>query len=337
VIGAGVVGCAAGLALARRGARVVVLERGSAAGAEASSAAGGIVGSYDPHGDSDAPPWLGPLSLRSRGLYPSLCEHVRAATGVDPDFVPCGALRVGDEPPALAPPAEWLSPPDLAKQEPALAPGLGASLHPEVARVDPAALVRGLAGALVEAGGELRAKAEVVGLSRDGGRVRGVALASGERVVADATVLASGAWSPQLGPTLRVEPVRGQMVLLRAQPNLLRRVVFGPRCYLVPRSDGRVLVGSTFERVGFDKRVTASAVRDLLSAAVELAPGLGQAEVVASWAGLRPVRAGGPFLAWLEGGLFAAVGHGRDGVLLAPATAEHVAERLLGEQPTIHT
>jgi glycine oxidase len=174
-----------------------------------------------------------------------------------------------------------------------------------------------------------------------GGRVQGVVLEDGTRIASAQVVLAAGSWSTlvegvPLDPAA-VRPARGQIVELETREPILRRVVVGPACYLVPRDDGRLLVGSTLEFVGYRREVTAIAVRNLLSAAIEIAPSVADASLIRAWSSFRPYSARGlPLIGPTEiTGLILATGHHRNGILLAPITAEIVRALVSGQKPPI--
>ncbi len=161
---------------------------------------------------------------------------------------------------------------------------------------------------------------------------------STQRYAAGAVCITSGSWSrpllARLGVTIPLKPIRGQIALLQAKPNLLRRVINEGKRYLVPRADGRVLVGSTEEDVGFLKLTTAAAIGDLLSFARELVPALASAELEISWAGLRPATPDGrPYLGRLHGfdNALVAAGHFRAGLQLSPGTAVVMRQAMLGQ------
>jgi glycine oxidase len=343
VVGAGIVGVAIAFELAREGRRVLLLERGDAPGREASAAAAGIVGAeIESHGALD----LQDLALASRLRYPAFVEAVRAASGTDPELVRSGVLLASTDAAHLADargraernaarglPSRAVS----ADEARALVPGLssavlGGAHFAGDGRVDPVRLFDATLSAFRAAGGALRTAARVTRVQPEPSGAWVVL--EGDELVAKHVVLAAGAWSSSIaGVDLPpIEPVRGQIVELRAEPGLFGPVVFGKRCYLVPREDGRVLVGSTMERVGFDKRVTAGAVRELLDAALELVPALAEAAVERTWAGLRPMSPTmRPVLGTLAPGLHVAAGHGRNGVLLAPITAAALVACVRGE------
>jgi glycine oxidase len=226
----------------------------------------------------------------------------------------------------------------LRNVEPALAPGLRACFFPQMAQLRNPRHVKALLAACQQLGVTLRPGCPVHGFDRHGSRIAALRTAAGT-LTAGRFLLAAGAWSggllEMLGCQPVVFPVRGQIALLSSSPPLLRRILLEGKRYLVPRPDGRVLVGSTEEDAGFDKRTTAAAIADLLSLAQRLVPGLAHAHLEQCWAGLRPGSADGlPFLGPVPGldNVFVAAGHFRAGIQLSPATALVVKELLL-EQP----
>jgi glycine oxidase len=348
VVGGGIIGLAIARQAARAGMRTTVLEMAGPGGA-ASTAAAGLL---SPQLEADHPgPWL-ELGLRSRDLYPEFAGAVRDESGIDPEFVRRGILVVARAPEevgrlqarlaaqrALGLPAERVRRDALRRLEPALAPRLvEGMLLPADGWIDTTLLLRGLRVAAARAGARIRSGARVTGVRRRGGAVTGVVTEAGP-VAAGAVVIAAGAWSSQVAaaglPPVPVHPVRGQIVCFRAGPGLLGHAVYAGGSYLVPRGDGRVLAGSTMERVGFDARTTPEAVAALRAAAVDLVPALGRARGEKAWAGLRPATADGLPAIGPGGarGLFYATGHLRNGILLAPVTAGIVTRLLLGEDP----
>jgi glycine oxidase len=355
VVGAGVPGLAVAWRARTRGLRVLVLER-DAPGAGASSVAAGMLA---PVSEADAGEReLLQLGLESARRWPSFAAELHDVTGVDVGYRTTGTLLVArdrDEAEALEREldlrarlglrAERLRPSQARALEPALAPTVRLGLSvPDDHSADPRALVRALRGACDVAGVELRTGAEVAEVLHDGTRVRGVRLADGERLAAGAVLIAAGAWSggvPGLPDDARVpvRPVKGQTVRLRdprfdpAQP-LCERILRWDGGYLVPRADGRHVLGATVEERGFDTSMTALGVHELLRDGSELLPGLLELEVEELVAGLRP---GTPDNAPVLGashalaGLHYATGHHRNGILLAPVTADLVAGELAGE------
>lgn len=346
VIGGGAIGCAAALALAKRGMRVSLLER-TRPGAEASSAAAGILGAHaEAHGGGA----LTALCLQSLSMYAAWARELTSATGVDIGYRPSGSMRVFFDRAAWERAAEEaaavfgegaraLDAAEARRKERALSDGVaGAIEFPADCRIDPPALVRALDAAVRGAGVTVREGADVARIVIEGGRAVGAELRGGEVVRGGALVITAGAWSllegSGLGPGV-VEPVRGQMIELRTPVMPMDHVVFGPGAYLSPRDDGRVIVGSTQERVGFHKAVTVRGIRGLLEGAVACVPELDEAEIGRTWSGLRPAT---PDDAPLIGpgpwaGLFVAAGHFRNGILLAPVTGEIVAALVTGGAP----
>lgn len=348
VVGGGVMGLTSALALARRGARVLVLERGSP-GAEASAAAAGILGAQvEPSG----PGLVASLALASRALYPALARGLLESTGIDTGYQRCGVLKIA-RPGEVAPlhaAVGWQAGAGLQAELAdearvrALAPGLGAVAgggvwFPEDGQIDPVALLRALLRATREAGVALRSGAQVRGVWLEGHRARGVELGDGTRVEAGHVVLAAGSWSSLLEglpPQAQgVKPARGQIVELQCPVRPFEPVIYGPGAYLVPRADGRVLLGSTLEFVGYHRDVTARGVRDLLTAATAIWPALEEASLARTWSGFRP-HAEAPLLGLCEyRNLVLATGHHRNGILLAPITGEIVAEACEGRRHEI--
>ncbi|MBK8259566.1 MAG: glycine oxidase ThiO [Polyangiaceae bacterium] len=355
VIGGGAIGCSAALALAKRGRGVRVLERAHP-GAEASSAAAGILGAYAEAHDNGP---LTQLFIKSLHLYTAWTSALTEATGIDTGYRPSGSMRVYTDEAAFqtaaaegaalfANAAQLLDARAAREAEPLLSANVcGALLFPADCRIDPPALVRAIEGAARRAGVSFDPPGEATRILTEGDRVTGVQLASGDTVYTSHVVLCAGAWSLLPGSGLtkgEIEPIRGQMIELRtASPfahergRALDHVVFGPRAYLSPRDDGRIIVGSTAEHVGFRKAVTVRGIGGLLDGVRELFPSLGEAEIAKTWAGLRPATPdGGPLLGFgASRGLVVAAGHYRNGILLAPITAEIVASLVHNETPSV--
>jgi glycine oxidase len=353
VIGGGVVGLAVAWRAAGRGLRVVVLERGELGGGT-SRVAAGMIGPI-----AEAVPVEQPLlrlALRSARLYPSFARELASESEQDPGYLPCGTLlaaRDRDEAEALERelemrqrlelPVRCLRPSEARSLEPSLAPALRLALEiPDDCAIDPRQLTVALAAALLARGGVLRTGAEVSEVLTTGGHVSGVGLAAGEVVNAEQVVIAAGAWSSQIGgipaeARMPIRPVKGQILRLHdpAGPGLLTRVLRMQGCYLVPRGDGRYVLGATMEERGYDTTVTAGPVFELLRDAIEIVPGVTELVIDELSAGIRP---GTPDNAPAIGpgampGLHWATGHYRHGILLAPITAEIVTSALFGEGP----
>jgi glycine oxidase len=349
VVGGGVIGLAAGWRLAGRGARVAVLERGSLGGGTTHVAAGMLAPVAEAE-RSEEP--LLRLGIASAVAYPAFVEELRQASGLDPGLLQCGTMivardrdeaewldRVRDLRSRLGLSVERLLPGAARRLEPALAPTLRLALddHDDHA-IDPRLLVAALGEAARRGGASLRTGVTVDSVVTTDGVVSGVRLADGTVLDAEHVVIAAGVWSGQIGglpddARVPVRPVKGQILRLRdpAGPGLLGRVLRMRSSYVVPRGDGRYVLGATMEERGFDTTVTAGAVFELLRDAIELLPGLDQLVLEECSAGLRP---GTPDNAPAIGpgalpGLHWATGHHRGGVLLAPVTAELIASSIL--------
>ena len=352
VIGGGIVGCATALALAEKGLKVTVIERGPldpvGRGPEGSSAAAGILGAQIEGLNGDSP--LSRLCLLSRDRYAAWIAAITARSGRDVEMRPAGVTRVALDAAALRAieaDAAWqaragyrvehLDAAAVRAIEPALASNVhGAVRFPDDHRIDPPALVAAVRLATALADVTFRSPATVARVLVRAGRAAGVVLDDSTTIAADAVVLSAGSWSSMIGetslPSDAVQPARGQIIELHVDAPLVRGIVEADDCYLSPRDDGRLLVGSTVELVGFRGGSTAGAVRDLLGAAIRLVPALHEATVSRTWAGFRPKTHDDMPLIGTVGieGLVIATGHFRNGVLLAPITGEIVAALLTG-------
>lgn len=343
-------GSACAWVLARAGATVTVLER-SVPGAEASSAAAGILG---PHVEAHGP---GPMVelMRASGLRHAVwARRLQQATGIDVGYRQCGVLKVSATAPAhrkAAADARWQQGPQhgvaivsanqVRSLEPALGRTAGGVLYENDGRIEPPSFFRAVHIAARSAGAVFRTGAYVRQVVTRAGRAAGVALDDGTEIHAATVIVAAGSWTSLIGGTRlappAVIPARGQIVELANPAPLVQRLIFGPHCYLVPRDDGRVLVGSTLEFVGYQKDVTAGAVRDLLNAAIALVPALAGATLGRSWSNFRPYTPDElPIIGETDcPGLLLATGHYRTGILLAPITAESIAALAAGKKPPV--
>jgi glycine oxidase len=347
VVGGGVIGLAVAWRAAQHGLRTVVLDAGEDGAWR--YAAGMLAPVTEAEFGEDA---LLALGLRAAGGFPAFCAELAEASGRDPGLRRTGTLVVArdrDEADelerlleyrrALGLAVERLRPSQARRAEPALAPTVRLALDvPGDHSVDPRRLVAALAVAFERAGGTLRS-ARVAAVESDGERVTGLRLQDGEVVRAAQVVLAPGAGVAALDlpeeARVPVRPVKGQVMRLRDPrgPGLLTRTIRGPDSYLVPRADGRYVLGATMEERGWDTAPTAGAVYELLRDMSEVVPGVLELEIEELSAGLRPATpdnlpAIGP---GALDGLFWAAGHFRNGILLAPVTADLVAGALAGE------
>lgn len=345
VAGAGLIGLAIAFELAERGATVRVYDRAEP-GHGASWAGAGMLAPHTERVRDDA---MLALCARSLAEYPAFVRRVLDASGVNPhlrldgvqhvafdDFGFEGMKRRGRSLDAQGVACELLD----RGQTLAAAPWLGAETVGSLViagegYVDNRLLGRALVAACEARGARVERDASIA-IACDGRRVLGVHTGRGF-VAAGAVVNACGAWAGRLAgvpaPCVPpIEPVKGQMLALAAPASLVSRATWVPGAYLVPRDDGRLLVGATVESAGFDERVTAQGIGELLAAVLAAAPTLADFSLTESWAGLRPGTPDGrPFLgATAIEGLFLACGHFRNGILLAPATARLIANALDG-------
>jgi glycine oxidase len=322
---------------------VLVVDRADAPGAGASHVAAGMLAPVTEADFGEDPT----LNLDARSRWPAFAAELEELSGLPTGYRESGALVVAadrDDAEALrrlhelhlslSLEAEWLTPSACRRLEPGLSPRIaGGILAHGDAQADPRATTRALA-AVVD---ELELGAEVESIEHSGGRVTGVRV-GGELVECGSVVVAAGAWSPALAPVGAgppVRPVKGQILELRVRGGMddpLTRVLRTPRCYLLARGDGTVVLGATVEEQGFDTTVTADGVYRLLEAAWEVLPEVAELELVQARAGLRP---GTPDNRPVIGageleGLVWATGHWRNGVLLAPLSGDLVADLLTG-------
>jgi glycine oxidase len=356
VVGGGVIGLAIAWRAAERGMRVIVLERGEP-GAGTSRVAAGMIAPISEARHSEQP--LLRLGLASARAYPEFVAELIERSGHDPGYLACGtiaAARDNDEAEALdrelalrrglGLPVQRLLPSEARKLEPGLAPALRLGLDvPDDHAIDPRKLTAALAEAARRAGVELRTGVEVteLELTAANDRVEGVKLAdSDETVAAEQTVIAAGVWCGEIGgipheARVPIRPVTGQILRLHdpAGAGLLTRALRMHVGYVVPRGDGRYVLGATMEERGFDMSVTAGPVFELLRDAIELLPGFSELVIDALSVGLRPSTPDNAPALGLGalGGLVWATGHYRHGILLTPITTEIVVAQLLGERP----
>jgi glycine oxidase len=348
VIGAGVIGLSIAWRLAQRGLSVTVFDRGRA-GEGASHAAAGMLAACAEIEPSEER--LLTLNRASQALWPDFAAELEAASGETVDLRQEGTLNVAltaDEAARLKQhlvlqeklklPVSWLSAAEVRRREPALAPGVvGAIASPEDHQVDNRKLARALTIAASAAGVRLVEEMAVTALVVADGRVTGIETAAGLHP-AGTVVLAAGAWSRALDGVPAearppVRPVKGQMLALGMDPAapLISHVVWAPGVYLVPRRDGRLILGATVEEKGFDQAITAGGLLSLLHAAWRAVPAIEELPVIETWVGHRPgsrddapVLGPGPLA-----GLVYATGHHRNGILLTPITAKVISDFII--------
>jgi glycine oxidase len=345
IIGGGVIGLSAAYRLAERGVRVSVLDRGNL-GREASWAGAGIIPPGNPAG-ARAP--YDQLRAESSSLFPDLAATLFEQTGIDIGYRRCGGLEYSSDEPIDT--SVWTEegvlwercPSDTVRRmEPHLANGLGPAFHlPDMAQVRNPWYLQALATASQALGACLLPGCPLFSVRQLGRRITSVETGNGNMVAAQYLICA-GAWTDTLlapiGCRVGVTPIRGQIALLRTRSPLLRNIVLQGKRYMVPRPDGRVLVGSTEENAGFDKTTTATAIAELIRFAAERVPALSEAAVERCWAGLRPGSPDGlPSIGRVAGfdNLWVAAGHFRAGLQLSAATGVVLAQALTGNVPRV--
>jgi glycine oxidase len=353
VIGAGVIGLGIAWRLAQRGVAVTVFDKGKAGQGASHAAAGMLAACSEAEPGEEA---LVALGRRSQAMWPAFAAELEEASGVTVDLRQDGTLLVAltaDDQArlthdlqfqkSLGLPLEWISAAEVRRREPHLGSRLaGAIFSPEDHQVDNRKLAAALEVAAERAGVILREQTAVACLALANGRVSGVTLTDGTTFEAETVVLAAGAWSRQiegLPADLRppVRPVKGQMIALRmdAAAPLIRHVIWAPNVYLVPRHDGRLLMGATVEEKGFDDTLTAGGILSVLEAAWRAVPAIEDLPIAEMWVGHRPgSRDDAPILGPAPvAGLVYAAGHHRNGILLTPVTADAIARLVLDGTP----
>src|SRR5258708_7558567 len=340
IAGGGVIGGATALELARAGLRVGIFDR-QQPGQEASWASAGIL---SPAPESPGMIVMVGLGKASLALYPEFVAQVEEISGKSTGFRPKGTLEAlfsHDTKAELSTiialhhglglKAEPLRAEDARELEPALSEEVEAAvLRPEEASVDNRALTAAILEAAQQSGAEIFSGNGAKAIWREKNRCVGLILQN-EKVEAKWTIIAAGCFSAAIEgipPYAPVRPAKGQMAALRADELKMERVLWSEKIYLVPRNNGRIVAGATVEYAGFDKRTTAGGIEKILSAAIELAPGLANADIEETWAGLRPDSPDHlPILGPTDiDGLLMATGHFRSGILLTPITARLVRE-----------
>jgi glycine oxidase len=347
IAGGGVIGLAIARELHKRGVQnITIVDRGPV-GAEASWAAAGMLA---PNIEAPKENAFHRFCTEALEIYPEFAAELLDETGIDIELDRSGTLCIGfgetddaelEEHAARG--FRKLSAAEVREIEPSISDDVTSGvLFPDDCQIENRKLLKALRASIEKRGIRIHEDTEILGLLTEGSKVTGARTADGD-LYADVTVLATGAWTSliKIGDTkfpVTVSPIRGQMISFETSGRSISRVVSSPRGYLVPRADGRVLVGATVEDVGFDKTTTDEALVSLKEAAVEIAPELARFEITEHWAGLRPYAADGfPVLGELPGfdTAFVATAHYRNGILLAPITAEIMAERIFsgGESP----
>ena len=349
IIGGGIIGCAIAYELSKQNVSVIVIEKASRVGTEASWAGAGILTS---HASTHEP--YPELCRASLAMYPNLASELKDKTDIDIELIRSGTLSVYfDETEALGLvglaerrvnrgfTAEVLTPEQTWQLEPAVSKSIaGAVLFPEDGHVRNPKMVTALAKGASKNGARFVLGNAVTGFVRENERVVRV-IVNSETIHADNFVIAAGCWSGQLTLMLEcpisVSPAKGQIVLLETMPPIFQRTIDGLGIYIVPRTDGKILLGATVEHVGYDKTPTLDGVKQMIDAAVVIAPELAESKFVQTWTGLRPYYRSGPCLGYLPGyeNVVLASGHYKNGILLAPITGKLIAELLISRKPSL--
>ncbi len=333
IIGGGIIGLSLSIELRKRGATVLVVERGEP-GREASHAAGGMLVDCP----LETPKALQELATASARMYTEFAYELETESGIKVDLRDKGTILFLSDQHAAA--AKDFSRADIAQLEPALAEGGSGSnaIYLRERSIDPRAISAAALKAAKNRGVDFSSGDEVTAVHQSECRVTGVKTVK-TSFAAPKVVNCAGAWAGSIAPVaLPTRPVKGQMLCL-AMPSrtLLQHVVRSPKVYLIPRSDGRLLIGATVEEAGFDKRTVPSTIQRQHQAALELMPKLREAKMLEDWAGLRPGTPDGLPILGQTGvpGYYVATGHYRDGILLAPVTAQVMAQ-VVSDDKTAH-
>jgi glycine oxidase len=349
IIGAGVIGLGIGWRLASRGVPVRIFDQGAAGAGSSHAAAGMLAACCEAEPGEEA---LVALGRESQARWPAFAAELKEVSGIDVELRTEGtlvvALTADDQArlhhhlvfqQELGLPLQWISAAETRRREPHLAGKLaGAVWSPQDHQVDNRKLATALRMAAERSGAQLHEHVAVRDIAIKDGRAEGVVLADGTKIAADLVVLAAGAWSrgvagvaPELRPPVR--PIKGQMLALRMDPAapLITHVLWAPGVYLVPRHDGRLIVGATVEEKSFDTSITAGGLLTLLEAAWRAVPAIEELAVDEMWVGHRPgSRDDAPILGpGPAEGLIYATGHHRNGILLTPVTADAITRLVL--------
>jgi glycine oxidase len=359
IIGGGVIGCSIAWRLAQNGMRTIVLERGDV-GREASYAAGGMLA---PLAEADAADDFFHLAVASRALYADFAHELRKASGIDIEYRTEGTLFLSlaeEDDEELDRRWQWqhdaglnvkrLDAGCVRKLEPLINERLRWALKfPDDHQVNNRLLTAGLYSAAQKAGVEFRTGTEVerILIESQEGRKRTVGIdTTGGNVKCRTVIVAAGSWSSLLKaegeasfPPFQLEPVRGQMVSVEMPPGGVNHIIYSRQGYVIPRMGGILIAGSTSEKVGYDKRVTAGGVASIIERASQILPCFGGLAVTEIWAGLRPAPSDGLPILGADpqiSGLIYATGHYRNGILLAPITAKAISELVLKGESSVH-
>jgi len=346
IIGGGIIGMLTARELHNAGVDVLVIERGPLGG-ESSWAGGGIISPLYPWRYSSS---VNQLAEISKTIYPALAQQLQHESGLDCELITSGLLytNLEEQQQAQSWAREWsvemqtiTEAQQIHEIEPQVSTAIDCGLWlPDIMQIRNPKLVKAMKGSFDALGIKYHEHTPVDELIVEADVIRGVKTAA-DTFNADKVIIASGAWSGGFikhEKNVAVEPVKGQMIMFKGEPGLIKRIVLSSGHYIIPRKDGRVLAGSTLERTGFDKTVTDNAMVELRRAAVEIVPALADMEVERHWAGLRPgTEQGIPYICSHPDidGLYINAGHYRNGVVLGAASARLMAEMVLGQKTSL--
>ncbi len=346
IIGGGIIGMLTARELHNAGVDVLVIERGPLGG-ESSWAGGGIISPLYPWRYSSS---VNRLAEISKTIYPGLAQQLQDESGIDCELITSGLLftDLEEQQQAQSWAREWsvemqtiTDAQQIHEIEPQVSTAIDSGLWlPDIMQIRNPKLVKAMKGSFDALGIKYLEHTPVQELIVEAGVIKGVKTAAGT-YTADKVIIASGAWSAGFikhEKNVAVEPVKGQMIMFKGEPGLIRRMVLSSGHYIIPRKDGRVLAGSTLERTGFDKTITDDATVELRRAAVEIIPALGDMEIERQWAGLRPgTEQGIPYICSHPeiDGLYINAGHYRNGVVLGAASVRLMAEMVLEQKPSL--
>jgi glycine oxidase len=347
IIGGGINGSSIAYQLAKKGRKVIILEKNQLA-CEASSAAAGMLAAQAEL-EKDGP--LFQLALKSQAMFSSLSHELLEYTGIDIEFINKGMLKIAETEEIAVevkkqvefqknwdPSIQWLDDSEIREMEPSLSPIVAGGMYlPNDGHVQPKKLSQAFAKAALCFGAEIHEKTEVLSFLYDKDKVKGVKTTKGV-IHCDQVVIATGAWASQLmketGLNVNVFPVKGECFSVRTEAPIINNTLFSDkRCYIVPKRNGEIYIGATMVENTFDKNVTPGGIATLLERAIHLVPKIKSLSWERVWCGIRPQTGdGNPYIGehpeWK--GLFIAAGHFRNGILLSPITGKLVADLMEG-------
>ncbi|MBN8193163.1 glycine oxidase ThiO [Bacillus sp. NTK074B] len=353
IVGGGVIGCSILYQLAKRGKKILLIEKNQLA-SRASKAAAGMLGV---HTELNGGSPLYRLAKNSRNMYQVLAQELKEVAGMDIEYVENGMIKMAgteEEAQALRSAAsqtdqdegiEWLSPLKLSAFEPHLSKqATGGLFIPRDGNVSAPKLTEALGVASVRLGADVKEYTDVYDFIVEGSRISGVQTSIGS-FYASEIIVAGGAWSQSLleriGVTLHSFPVKGECFSVKYSRKLVVRTIFTEGCYIVPKVGGQFLIGATEHPHTFDETISVSGIMKLMKKATDIIPDLVHADWEKAWSGIRPQTHGGlPTIGRSERweGLSIATGHYRNGILLAPITGVMMADLMeRKENPLLHS